>query len=128
MAYFGMPSMPGEIELAGYKSLPTPRSSLQLLSGDGAPAITSRLQSLMPAKKKFNPFDWGVNEIGSENLGSAIKGGTSALAGILGQGEADRQAEYQAAVNEDQLARDAYDARRKAAFQSRALGSLARIA
>jgi len=126
MAYFGMPSMPGEIEIAGYKSAPPLRSSLQFLSGEGGEAITKRLKGLMP-KKNFNPWSWGEDQIASENLGSAIKGGTSALAGILGQNEADKQAEYQAAMHEDQLARDAYNARRKASFQSRALGSLAAI-
>lgn len=87
-----------------------------------------------------NPFrgmsawSWGDDQEKNAAVGSLFKSGGQALAGILGQSESDDKAaqeDFLAAAKIDQAradaARAAYDAKRRASFQSRALGSLAAI-
>jgi hypothetical protein len=69
--------------------------------------------------------DWGNDPIMNEKIGSVAKGGLAALGGILDQGEADDAQQASYATGEDLLAREAYNARRKAAYQTGALSSLA---
>lgn len=122
------------MNLMGYSNLPP--NALMKYGPDAARyaqdviSATSGMQASAPtaSKRKWNPFDWGVNDpLSNEKMGSAIKSGSQAISGILDQGESDRQRQYQAAMNEDELARQAYDAKRRAAFQSAALSSLAAV-
>lgn len=96
----------------------------------GAPTLSqgsSVIRTVRP-ERKMSAFDWGFDDpLSNEKMGSAIAQGSQALSGILGQKEADQAREYQAASDEDRLAREAYDAKRKAAFRSAALSSLAAV-
>ncbi len=106
------------------------------------PAIAQPTQSAMapipvnaPSSNPFAKFgrmikrnsDWGNDPIMNEKIGSTFKGGLSALGGILDQGESDDASQAQYATNEDMLARQAYEAKRRASAQSRGLASMAGI-
>ena len=120
-----------DYDFSGYGETPSALRSTSALADSptwGAPV----------AQQSNNPFakfgrmikrnsDWGNDPIMNEKIGSTFKGGLSALGGILDQGESDDASQAQYATNEDMLARQAYEAKRRASAQSRGLASMAGI-